>query len=343
MPSRKKRRSPLVRVGVPVIAAGALGASVWGFTAANAAQPDSHSKWRHAQSGHHHSKDSGRDSGTRTPEPTASQSDSSSGSDTSTSRPDPTSSTSPAPSSSSSSSSSGSVKLPPTGTGFDYQIGGAYTPPAGVGVVSRDNGDSPAKGLYNICYINAFQSQPGDESKWTGLLLEDKNGQPAEDPDWEGEYALDISTQAKREALADKMDETIDSCASKGFDAIEPDNYDSYQRFDGLTADEAESYMSLLVQHAHAKGLAVGQKNTVELAPKAKSLGIDFAVTEECGAYSECADYEKAFGDHVVDIEYTGKGLNNACADWSDKFSIVQRDEEVSTPGKSGYVRETCG
>ncbi|MFQ3561117.1 endo alpha-1,4 polygalactosaminidase [Streptomyces gramineus] len=338
MPARKKRRSPLVRVGVPVIAVGALGASVWGFTAANASQPESHSKWRHSQSGHHHSKD--RHSATSTAKATASPSETGSSKPSSPPKPAPGT---PSPATGQSKSSSGSVKLPPTGTGFDYQIGGAYTPAAGVGVVSRDNKESPAKGLYNICYINAFQSQPGDESKWKGLLLEGDDGEPAEDPDWEGEYALDISTQAKREALAAKMNETIDSCAGKGFDAVEPDNYDSYQRFDGLTAAEAESYMSLLVQHAHAKGLAVAQKNTVELAPKAKSLGIDFAVTEECGAYSECGDYEKAFGDHVVDIEYTSKGLSNACAGWSDKFAVVQRDEEVSKPGEGDYVRKTCG
>ncbi|MFF4704659.1 endo alpha-1,4 polygalactosaminidase [Streptomyces sp. NPDC001288] len=334
MPSRKKRRSPLVRVGVPVIAAGALGASVWGFTAANASQPDSHSKWRHSHSDHHHSKAPGRQSRSPKPDASASQKPSS------TPKPSPSTSK-PAPSPST--SSSGSVKLPPTGVGFDYQIGGAYTPPAGVGIVSRDNQDSPAKGLYNICYINAFQSQPGHESDWKGLLLKGDDGEPAEDPDWEGEYALDISTQAKREALAAKMDVTIDACARKGFDAIEPDNYDSYTRFDGLTAAEAESYMSLLAQHAHAKGLAIGQKNAVELASKAKSLGIDFAVTEECGAYSECGDYAKAFGNHVVDVEYTSKGLKSACSGWSGKFSIVERDEEVSTPGRGGYVHKTCG
>ncbi|MEU8934302.1 endo alpha-1,4 polygalactosaminidase [Streptomyces sp. NPDC048409] len=280
MPSRKKPRSVLIRVGVPVVTAAALGTGVWGFAAANASQP--------------------------------------------------------------------AVKLPPTGAGFDYQIGEAYTPPTGVGVVSRDNSAEPAKGLYNICYINAFQSQPGDsssgdEGKWSGLLLKNSSGRLAEDPDWEGEYALDISTPAKRQALAAKMDATIDKCADKGFDAVEPDNYDSYTRFDGLTAADAEAYMSLLVEHAHSRNLAIAQKNTAELAGKAKSLGIDFAVTEECGAYDECGDYEKAFGDHVVDIEYSKKGLKAACAGWSDKFAIVRRDENVSAPGDDDYLRGTCG
>jgi hypothetical protein len=33
---------------------------------------------------------------------------------------------------------------PPAHAGFDYQIGGAYTPPAGVEVVSRDHATLPA-------------------------------------------------------------------------------------------------------------------------------------------------------------------------------------------------------
>ncbi|WP_371789846.1 endo alpha-1,4 polygalactosaminidase [Streptomyces sp. NBC_01471] len=280
MSSRRKNRSRVMRVGIPAIAAAAVGASVWGFTAANA--------------------------------------------------------------------TSASVELPPVNAGFDYQIGEAYTPPSGVKVVSRDNADAPAKGLYNICYINAFQSQPDHEGDWKGLLLEGKDGSPAEDPDWPGEYALDITTPAKRTAIADKVDAVIDTCASKGFNAIEPDNYDSYTRFDGLTADEAKAYMTLLVQHAHEKNLAIAQKNTAELAPDAKSLGIDFAVTEECGMSwgdeggPECSQYEKAFGDHVLDVEYSDEGFKAACDGWSGKFSVVKRDEDVSAPGSDAYVRETC-
>src|SRR5262245_46420773 len=56
------------------------------------------------------------------------------------------------------------VALPPAHAKFDYQIGGAYAPPSGVRVVSRDHDAQPASGLYNICYVNAFQAQPGTES-----------------------------------------------------------------------------------------------------------------------------------------------------------------------------------
>ena len=52
--------------------------------------------------------------------------------------------------------------LPPVGGGLDYQLGGAYDPPAGVDIVVRDSTDEPAAGLYSVCYLNGFQTQPAD-------------------------------------------------------------------------------------------------------------------------------------------------------------------------------------
>ncbi|NDZ71941.1 endo alpha-1,4 polygalactosaminidase [Streptomyces sp. SID10362] len=232
---------------------------------------------------------------------------------------------------------------PPAHAGFDYQIGGAYTPPAGVDVVSRDHTASPAPGLYNICYVNAFQAQPGAESDWDDdLLLRDANGDVVYDTDW-GEAFLDIRTADKRERIAAKVGTWIDGCADKGFQAVEPDNYDSYTRAgDLLDAADAQGLIRLLAERAHSDGLAIGQKNTVELAPNREANGLDFAVAEECGEWDECGDYTAAFGDRVIVIEYTAKGLSKACAGFGDELSIVRRDLDVSPEGSSGYVRETC-
>ena len=114
----------------------------------------------------------------------------------------------------------GAITLPPANAGFDYQLGGAYTPPAGVTVVSRDSEASAAKGLYNICYINAFQAQPGTDSWWKtnhpDLLLRDKKGNLVIDEVWE-ELMLDFSTEAKRAALTTIVGGWMDGCATKGF------------------------------------------------------------------------------------------------------------------------------
>src|SRR5262245_45079551 len=61
---------------------------------------------------------------------------------------------------------SGTLRLPEANAPFDYQLGGAYDPPADVEVLSRDRTDAPAPGLYNVCYVNGFQAQPGDEDFW---------------------------------------------------------------------------------------------------------------------------------------------------------------------------------
>jgi hypothetical protein len=242
------------------------------------------------------------------------------------------------------------VVLPPVHASFDYQIGGAYQPDDGVQVVTRDVKESPAKGLYNICYVNAFQTQQeGDVSgpqDWDkDLLLTDRNGEPVVDKDWD-EVILDISEDGKRERIAEQIGKQIDQCDTKGFDAVELDNYDTYDRDvvnGALTAEDAQAYIRLLSAHAHAAGLAVGQKNTVELAANHKANGLDFAVAEECGnpKWKECGKYVSAFGDHAIFIEYTEEGLRNAC-EYGDRVSVVMRDVDVSEPDSEGYVRETC-
>ncbi|MFJ5304388.1 endo alpha-1,4 polygalactosaminidase [Streptomyces sp. NPDC088350] len=240
--------------------------------------------------------------------------------------------------------STAKVSVPPVHAGVDYQLGGAYTPPKGVSVVSRDHTASPAPGVYNICYVNAFQAQPDEEGAWDAdLLLRDRSGMVVMDEDW-GEAMLDIGTPAKRARIAAKVDDWIDACADKGFDAVEPDNYDSYTRAPHglLTAADAEAFQTLLARHAHARHLAIAQKNTLELAKDRKRVGLDFAVVEECGQYDECGSYVDAFGDHVIVVEYTEKGMKRACAGWGDRISIVRRDLDVTPAGHDGYVRETC-
>ncbi|MEV6195344.1 endo alpha-1,4 polygalactosaminidase [Streptomyces sp. NPDC051920] len=235
-----------------------------------------------------------------------------------------------------------SVRLPPLHAGFDYQIGGAYPPAADVRVVSRDRSSSPARGLYNICYVNAFQAQPEERGQWPAdLLLRDADGEVVVDKDW-NEALLDIRTPDKRRRVAERVGRWIDDCADKGFDAVEPDNYDSYTRsHELLTANDATAFIRLLSRHAHARHLAIGQKNTAELAGVRSRAGLDFAVAEECGEYDECGTYAKAFRDRVVVIEYTDSGLRKASAAFGDRLSIVRRDVLVSTPGSEDYVRRT--
>ncbi|MEU9015319.1 endo alpha-1,4 polygalactosaminidase [Streptomyces sp. NPDC048479] len=238
------------------------------------------------------------------------------------------------------------VTLPPANAPFDYQIGGAYKPAAGVKVVVRDRSDSPAAGLYNICYVNAFQAQPEELSWWKSkhndLLLKDAQGRNVVDGGWD-EALLDISTTGKRKRLAAIVGGWIDGCAKSGFKGVEPDNFDSYDRSGGrLTKSHASAFAKLLAERAHAKGLAIAQKNTADLLTESKRNGFDFAVAEECGRWNECDDYTARYGDRVFVIEYRKQDFSRACSTWGGKLSIVQRDLQVHEPTESGYVRKAC-
>ncbi|MCW8102782.1 endo alpha-1,4 polygalactosaminidase [Streptomyces tauricus] len=238
------------------------------------------------------------------------------------------------------------VVLPTANATFDYQIGGGYTPAKGVTAVSRDRSAKPAKGVYNVCYVNAFQAQPDVLDWWQkhhpDLILRDKNNHQVIDEDWD-EALLDTSTAGKRTRLAAVVGAWVDGCAKSGFQAVELDNLDSYERFGGrLTKAHNEAFAKLLAARAHAAGLAAGQKNTVDMLPDRKKIGFDFAVAEECGEYNECGAYAKAFANRVFVIEYKNAGFRRACADFGAKLGIVQRDLDVSPRGSEGYTFRTC-
>lgn len=236
--------------------------------------------------------------------------------------------------------------LPPVNAKFDYQIGQDYAPPTGVKVVSRDREAPAAAGLYNICYVNAFQVQPQEVAWWKqnhdDLLLRDAAGKYVIDGAWD-EIVLDIRTPAKRTALATIVNGWIDGCKANGFQAVEPDNIDTYDRFDKLlTRDQAVAYLKLLAPHAHAAGLAIGQKNTTSLEGAGRAAGLDFAIAEECGRYGECGDYTDVYGNNLIVIEYTDSAYKKACTAVGAKVSVVRRDLDVTAPGSGTYVYNAC-
>lgn len=243
-------------------------------------------------------------------------------------------------------SAASATVLPPANATFDYQIGAAYTPPSGVRVVSRDRQDPIAANLYNICYVNAFQVQPDEVDWWQSqhddLLLRDSDGNYVVDGGW-NEILLDISTPAKRAAIAGIVRSWFDGCARAGYQAIEPDNIDSYERSKDLLAiDDAIAYLELLAPHAHDVGLAIGQKNTTDLGTRGRNAGLDFAIAEECGRYNECDYFTGVYGNNVIVIEYTDSAFTKACSAVGDEVSVVRRDLGVTAPGSGTYRYGAC-
>ncbi len=247
---------------------------------------------------------------------------------------------------------------PPVNAKVDYQIGADYPLPRGVNVVSRDwfLGSAP-KGVYAVCYVNAYQTQddeagvdrPDERSNWPRDLVLTELG---EDPNWGGEFLVDISTRAKRARAAGWVERMVKRCAAKGFDAVEFDNLDSWTRFDGTPLGrrvpfgraEAIAHAKLLVDLAHRYELAAAQKNTAELPRQISRgrIGFDFAIAEECGRWNECQDYRDVYADRVIAIEYRLDDFLKTCKEFGSRLSVVLRDVNVTAPGSKTYRYRTC-
>jgi hypothetical protein len=232
-----------------------------------------------------------------------------------------------------------SITMPPTGTDWDYQLGGNRPVPAHVGIVERDRTAAPVSGKYNVCYVNGFQTQAEQKKFWHrhwSLVLKD-SGRPVVDSVW-GEWLLDTRTHAKRHALAKIMGGWTQRCARDGFRAVEYDNLDSFSRSHHLlTRADNRKYAALLVKRAHAAGLAAAQKNWAEW--DGTSVGFDFAVAEQCAQFSECASYVHHYGRHVLAVEYHAKAFGRACRSWSDRIAVVRRDVNLTRHGLRRWCR----
>lgn len=234
----------------------------------------------------------------------------------------------------------------PEGARPDYQLGGAYEPPGGVRIVARDSLEQPEEGVYSICYVNGFQTQPGED--WPdALLLRTDAGDPFIDPNWPDETLIDISTDANRERAAERIGDAIERCAASGFQAVEFDNLDSWTRSDGLLTEEhAIAFATLLVERATEAGLDAGQKNTPQLGERGPEIGFAFVVAEECARYEECSAYTDVYGGRVIDIEYADdlqRTFEEICADPATPASTILRDRGLATPDDAEYVYESCG
>ncbi|MGO4783521.1 endo alpha-1,4 polygalactosaminidase [Cryobacterium sp. W22_MBD10_FK3] len=237
---------------------------------------------------------------------------------------------------------------PPGGGGLDYQLGGAYDPPAGVDIVVRDSTDEPAAGVYSVCYLNGFQTQPADSERMltdSPELILTANGGPVRDENWPDELLFDTGSAGKRTALAALLLPQVTACATAGFDAVEIDNLDSFTRSAGLlTAADNVAFARILVTGAHDAGLAIGQKNAAELAGPLSEL-FDFAVAEECDRWQECGLYTAAYGDRVLAIEYADdlrEDFAAACAVPDRPRSMILRDRDLAVSGAADYVYEHC-
>jgi hypothetical protein len=238
-----------------------------------------------------------------------------------------------------------------------------------------------SEGKYVICYINVGTWDPGkvDVQNWMKL---DANKDPipgvgtypydhfkigntlGNEPIWgkrygttafDDEFWWNIFHPAVKAIIAQR----IDNCASKGFDALEPDNIDSHVYEDdtgrlvdpagfGWSEDTIIEFNKELANKVHARGMKIFQKNASDLVPSLVDT-YDGAITEGCLANDECAEFQsyRQRGKPVYAIEYTDELSQDefkakACDAGSFPYSYVLKDRLVEPYGSEAYIRQDC-
>ena len=223
---------------------------------------------------------------------------------------------------------------PPVDLGADYQLGSAYRPAEGVGVVARDAGPSPL-GAYSICYVNAFQAQPGCTSV-VALGIRtwccDPTGKPIVDENW-GEMLLDTGTRTNKGAGPASSARWIDVAAAVfNFDAVEPDSLDSWQR-SGDFFDVVTTWLSrILIKRAHKRVWRSRRRTPPTWPPR----HVRFTPSSTMPAVSRMRQFPAltAIGSWRSN---TGAGLRLGRPMPQARLPIVYRDVNLAPRGSRGY------
>ena len=210
---------------------------------------------------------------------------------------------------------------PPVGTTWQWQL-------AGLPIDTSVNVDAydvdlftttdqelaalKAEGRSVICYFSAgsWEGFRPDAAEFPAAV----RGRPMEAP-FQDELWLDIRSAE----VGVLMQRRLDLAASRGCDAVEPDNVDGYTNDTGfdLTAADQLDYNRFIASEAHKRGLSVGLKNEIDQLAELEPY-FDWALNEECFTYDECARYQDNFlaaNKAVFHAEYVGPGrLADVCA-----------------------------
>lgn len=192
-----------------------------------------------------------------------------------------------------------------------------------------------AAGKKVICYFSAgtYEDWRSDKGEWdSGDFGQDM-------PDWPGEKWVNTRSDKVRSVMAKR----IALAASKGCDAVDPDNVDAYDNENGLglTAADATDYVKFLAGESRKHNLSCGLKNAAAIVRDVAG-DVHFSVVEQCAEQGECASYRPMIDEAkpVFAIEYPSQAGTEmpadaapaACAaDGSDKFSTVLKKMNLDT------------
>ncbi len=212
------------------------------------------------------------------------------------------------------SASSGSRWRPTASDTWQWQLTGALNTSYNVVVYDIDLFETSiatiqslqASGKKVVCYFSAGSAEDW-RSDYSRFLPADMGNNV---DGWPGERWLDTRSSNVRQIVRDRLA----LAASKGCNGVEADLVEAYTSNPGFPLTQATQldYNRFLAQEAHARNLAIGLKNVVELVDQLGS-DFDFAVNEQCHEYSECDGYNPfiASGKPVFNAEYASNYVSN--------------------------------
>ena len=194
------------------------------------------------------------------------------------------------------------VTPPPVNAPFDYQIGGAYPPRRRSRRRPRPARRRPRPASYDVCYVNAFQTQP-DEATWWKTNHDDLLLRRRRAPTWSTASGTRCcSTRRPRRSArrcARVVGGWIDGCRRSGLQrgrARQP----RLATAGAQAADQAGQHrLRQAARRARARG---GPGDRAEERPPtrrrtASASGFDFAIAEECQATTSAATTPSAYGE----------------------------------------------
>ncbi|KFA60742.1 hypothetical protein S40285_04715 [Stachybotrys chlorohalonatus IBT 40285] len=202
-----------------------------------------------------------------------------------------------------------------------------------------------AAGKRVICYFSA-----GSWEEWRDDAGDfDEQDLGSELDGWPGERWVNISSPGIREIMSSR----IALAASRGCDAVDPDNVDGFGNENGLglTAQDSIDFVRFLAEEAHSHNMAIGLKNAGDIIEDVLDV-VQFSVNEQCIEYSECEVFEAFINADkpVFHIEYpesapelTDGDFDRICSSTGDAAGSGEFSKVIKEMDVLGWVKYCDG
>jgi hypothetical protein len=143
------------------------------------------------------------------------------------------------------------------------------------------------RGRLAICYLDvgSWESFRPDAGRFPKAVIGERYA------GFPNERWLDVS---RFRLFAKPLEGRIETCARKGFDAVEPDNVAGWEAENEtgfqITYGDQLRFNRWIARQVHRRGMAVALKNDPRQVKQLAGL-FDFAIVEECFQYDECGAY----------------------------------------------------